>query len=200
MVTKNKIKLQDFNAKAFEIKHSGELPLGIIPAGKIGRGRGATEQNKRGGNESIWRAGETKSGASKFKIFLGVQQIGTMYQITPDRFSAMLSYEFGGDTKEFEDPKLATDWLVDRYFDWVNGEVRILDMEFGYEISHDRICIGFVNYSSLYEKWVAISYPDRCSCFSITEHHGGFSDAVQFIINKYLSPHSDLELKELTTK
>ena len=174
MVTKNKIKLQDFNAKAFEVKHSGELPLGVIPVEG------------------------TKIGASRFKIFLGVQRIGTMYQIAPDRFSVVVSYEYGGNTSEFENPKLATDWLVDRYFDWLNRDVRILDVEFGYEISHDRICIGFVNYSSLYEEWIATSYPDRCSCFSLAKHHGEFADAIQFIVNEYLYPHSELE--KLTTK
>ena len=176
MLAKDKSDLQDFDAKAFEIKHSGELPLGVIPAG------------------------QTKSAASRFKIFLGVQQIGTMYQIAPDRFSTVLSYVFGGDTKEFEDPKLATDWLVDHYFDWLDGDIEILAVKLGYEICHNEIYIGFVNYSPSYGEWVAISYPDRCSCFSIAEHHGEFADAVQFIINKYLSPNSDLEPKELTTK
>ena len=207
MLSKQKSNLQDFNAFAFEVnknkktrrslqtdpayhqliplnqdllifkaslKRSGELTLGIIPTG------------------------ETKSGASKFKIFLGVQRIGTMYQITPNLFSTMLSYEFGGQTKEFTDPKLATDWLVNRYFDWVDGDIKIEAVKFGYEIRHDRIYIGFVNYSELYGEWVATSYPDRFSIFTITEHHEEFSDAVQFIINEYLYRNSDLEPRELT--
>ena len=207
MLSKQKSNLQDFNAFAFEVnkskkirrslqtdpayhqliplnqdllifkaslKHSGELTLGIIPTG------------------------ETKSGASKFKIFLGIQRIGTMYQIAPNLFSAVLSYEYGGQTKEFTDPKLATDWLVNRYFDWVDGDIKIEAVRFGYEIRHDRIYIGFVNYSELYGEWVATSYPDRCSCFSLREHHRKFAEAVEFIVNEYLSPRSDLELRELT--
>ena len=189
MIAKEKSNLESFNAKAaFEVKHSGELPLGIIPAGRIGRG-----------NDSIWLAGETKSGASKFKIFLGVQQIGILYQITPDRFSAVLSYEYGGNTSEFKDPKLAADWLVDRYFEWLDGDIEISAVKFGYEICHNKTYIGFVSYSELYEEWVATSYPDRCSCFSLAKHHGEFADAVKFILNEYLNPHSVLELEKLTT-
>ena len=165
---------QDLLIFKASLKHSGELTLGIIPTG------------------------ETKSGASKFKIFLGVQRIGTMYQIAPNLFSAVLSYEYGGQTKEFKDPKLATDWLANRYFDWVDGDIKIEAVKFGYEIRHDRIYIGFVNYSELYGEWVATSYPDRFSIFTITEHHEEFSDAVQFIINEYLYRNSDLEPRELT--
>ena len=70
----------------------------------------------------------------------------------------------------------------------------------GNEIRHDRIYIGFVNYSELYGDWVATFYPDRFSIFSIAEHCCEFTDAVQFIVNQYLNPNSQLEIRELTTK
>ena len=174
MIPKKKSQLEGFNALAFEIRHSGELQLGVIPAGS------------------------TEFGASKFKIYLGVQRIGTIYQIALNLFSAALSYEYGGDTNEFEDPKVACNWLVDRYFDWVDGDVEIKAIKLGYKVLHNGVYIGFINYSQLYGEWVATSYPDRFSAKSLTQHQSEFPDAIQFIVNEYLSPNPIEEPRELT--
>jgi len=168
------VRTENFNAKAFEIRHSGELQLGVIPAGI------------------------TKHGASKFKIYLGVQQIGTIYQIASNLFAAALNYEYGGNTFEFEDPKIACDWLVDRYFDWKDRDIDIKAIELGYVVFHNRVYIGFINYSRLYGEWEATSYPDRFSAKSFTQHQNEFADAVQFIKDEYNNPNFYLEIEELT--
>ncbi|MGF1488880.1 MAG: hypothetical protein ACFBSE_17485 [Prochloraceae cyanobacterium] len=175
MIPKKKSQLEGFNAKAFEIRHSGELQLGVIPAG------------------------QTEHGASKFKIYLGVLEIGTIYQIAPNLFAAALSYEYGGNIFECDDPKIACNWLVDRYFDWADGEIKIEAVKLGYLVFHNRVYIGFINYSPLYGEWEATSYPDRFSAKSLTQHQSEFPDAIQFIVNEYLSPRNPIEEpRELT--
>ncbi|MGF1486087.1 MAG: hypothetical protein ACFBSE_03125 [Prochloraceae cyanobacterium] len=185
MIPKEKSDLQNFNAKAFEIRHSGELQLGVIPAGS------------------------TEHGASLFKIYLGVQRIGTIYQIAPNLFAAALSYECGGNTFQFEDPKIACNWLVDRYFQWLDGDVEIKAIKLGYKVFHNRVYIGFINYSPLYGEWVATSYPaprsgtrslrrPRFSAKSLTQHQSEFPDALEFIVNEYLARHSYFDLRKLT--
>ena len=161
MIPKNNF--QGFNAKAFELRHSGELELAVIPAG------------------------QTERGSSKFNIFLGVQQIGKIYQIFPNAFAAMVSYEYGGNIANFEDPKIAANWLVDRYFDWLDGNIQIKKINLGYKVLHENIYIGFLHYSQLYGKWVATSYPDRFSAVCKTQHQSEFESGIEFIINEYLN-------------
>ena len=109
-----------------------------------------------------------------------------------------ISYEYGGNTFEFEDPKIACNWLVDRYFDWLDGEVEIKAIKLGYKVFHNRVYIGFINYSQLYGEWVATSYPDRFSATSKTQHQSEFAFAVEFVVNEYLNPNPSEEPRELT--
>ena len=89
MVTKNKIKLQDFKAKAFEIKHSGDLsnaPV-LIPLSKK-RKRYAIEYLDQ-------RIGIIKPGI--------------------DSWSAIADLQYGASESKLDSPMLGVYWLVDNY-------------------------------------------------------------------------------------